>query len=65
MSVDHFNSYAAFDASVIALLGQAESSIRIFDVDLTIGPLASARAAEMMATMLHRNARVEVTVLLH
>ncbi len=65
MSVDHFNSYAAFDASVIALLGQASSSIRIFDVDLAIGPLSGARAAEMIATMLHRNPKADVTFLLH
>ncbi|MCB1955407.1 MAG: hypothetical protein KDG55_07010 [Rhodocyclaceae bacterium] len=65
MSVDHFDSFAAFDASVIALLGQASDSIRVFDVDLSIGPLAGARAAEMLSTMLHRNPKADVTFLLH
>lgn len=65
MSVEQFDTVSAFSATVIALLGQAEESIRIFDVDLRIGPLSGPQAAEAIGSTLHRHPKAALTLVLH
>lgn len=56
---------SAYNDAVLAVLGQATESIRVFDVELGGGPLASARASELIGSALHLHARTELTIVLH
>ena len=65
MSTEAFDTNAGFEDAVLRLLARCEHRLRIFDPDLTVGPMADRRATECLEQMMHRSPKAECTLLLH
>ena len=65
MSTEAFDTNAGLEDAVLRLLARCEHRLRIFDPDLTVGPMADRRATECLEQMMHRSPKAECTLLLH